>query len=291
MFAKLLKYDMRSLKKQAVPILIALIALTVLASISGFFSVRYLVSTDNSAEINEFKSIIAFFVTMMLSLGSMFVMILFGAAATIMLVLVCVRFYKNTVSDEGYLTFTLPVKSNEIIFSKLVSGLIWTAVITIASVLGILVVLFSAVLGIEALTLSDLSEIFKGLWEIIMGVFEGLEFGIVLIVIQAIISVITSLAFELLLFYTAIFFASTITQKNKGLAAVGCVIGANTVMSIFSSIFSMVLMPLMITVDSASDAIASYNITLLVTILFYGGAAVGCYFLLKNMMDKRLNLS
>lgn len=35
-----------------------------------------------------------------------------------------VRFYKNLVTDEGYLTFTLPVSSKQIIASKLISSLV-----------------------------------------------------------------------------------------------------------------------------------------------------------------------
>jgi len=39
-----------------------------------------------------------------------------------------VRFYTNLVSDEGYLTFTLPVKVEEIVFSKLLVAFCWQAV-------------------------------------------------------------------------------------------------------------------------------------------------------------------
>ena len=223
--------------------------------------------------------------------------VLFSVASTVMLVLVCVHFYKNTVSDEGYLTFTLPVKTSEIIFSKLLSGFTWTSVITIASVIGMVVVFFGSMLGNGAV-----SDAFGGLGdvlpmvpdavkELLMEELNGAILGVILLIAQGIFSLIVMTVFNLLLMYTAIFFGGVITKKNKGIAAVGCVIGANSLLSLFSSIFSMVLMPLMFTINSFGDMVTSYNITLFVTNIVYGGVAVGCYFLLKHMMDKKLNLN
>ncbi len=54
-----------------------------------------------------------------------------------------VRFYKNMVSDEGYLTFTLPVKVWQLVFSKFLVAFVWqmvTIVLCILSVLGVFVV-------------------------------------------------------------------------------------------------------------------------------------------------------
>lgn len=36
-----------------------------------------------------------------------------------------VRFYKNMVTDEGYLTFTLPVKVEELVLSKFIVAFVW----------------------------------------------------------------------------------------------------------------------------------------------------------------------
>ena len=42
-------------------------------------------------------------------------------------VLVAVRFHINFFSDEGYLTFTLPVKRSTLLFSKILSGYVFYA--------------------------------------------------------------------------------------------------------------------------------------------------------------------
>ena len=40
-------------------------------------------------------------------------------------VLMILRFYRNLMTDEGYLMFTLPVSTTELIFSKLIVSIVW----------------------------------------------------------------------------------------------------------------------------------------------------------------------
>ncbi|MDD6071163.1 MAG: hypothetical protein PUC12_10190 [Clostridiales bacterium] len=49
-------------------------------------------------------------------------------------VLVIVRFYSTMVGDRGYLTWTLPVKSTTIIWSKLLGGLFWNIIAFIVTI-------------------------------------------------------------------------------------------------------------------------------------------------------------
>lgn len=75
------------------------------------------------------------------SMGENAILVLYGA--TVVGVLFCsvgmavVRFYKNMVSDEGYLTFTLPVKVEELVLAKFLVAIVWqliTIVMCVASV-------------------------------------------------------------------------------------------------------------------------------------------------------------
>ena len=54
-----------------------------------------------------------------------------------------VRFYKNMVSDEGYLTFTLPAKVEQLVFSKFLVAVCWqitTMLLIVISALSVFVV-------------------------------------------------------------------------------------------------------------------------------------------------------
>lgn len=56
-------------------------------------------------------------------------------------ILVIVRFYCTMVGDRGYLTWTLPVKSSTIIWSKLLGGLFWKMITFIVTIVLFLVFL------------------------------------------------------------------------------------------------------------------------------------------------------
>lgn len=54
------------------------------------------------------------------------------AIIVVSFVIIILRFYKNLITDEGYLMFTLPVKTNQLINSKLIAAIIWTLLSVIA---------------------------------------------------------------------------------------------------------------------------------------------------------------
>ena len=51
------------------------------------------------------------------------------------LVLMVYRFYKNLMTDEGYLMFTLPVSRSQLIWSKLLVSLVWSVLSTVLAAL------------------------------------------------------------------------------------------------------------------------------------------------------------
>lgn len=51
-----------------------------------------------------------------------------------------VRFYKNMVSDEGYLTFTLPAKVEHLVIAKLLVAFCWQIITIVLSILSLLCV-------------------------------------------------------------------------------------------------------------------------------------------------------
>ena len=61
--------------------------------------------------------------------------LIFGTVMT--LVLMIQRFYKNYLTDEGYLMFTLPVSVHSMIFSKLIVAIVWIILTVLVMLLGI----------------------------------------------------------------------------------------------------------------------------------------------------------
>lgn len=110
MLGKLIKYDlMADWKKYAV-----LYAATLLVSIMLFTVGKITESIQNNIILEIVEDMIGVvFTTLIVAIG------------VAVVVLTVMRFYKNVMRDEGYLTHTLPVHTWEILASKLISSYIW----------------------------------------------------------------------------------------------------------------------------------------------------------------------
>lgn len=130
MLRKLFKYDMKFSYRAMLFIYLAAAALSV------FLSATILLS--QTVEYVSIFSLISFLPYMF----SLFAVSLSG------FLVVAVRVYKNLYSDEGYLTFTLPVTSAQIIWSKVLLYAFW-------QITGIIVLLISIVLPILTIAYSQ----------------------------------------------------------------------------------------------------------------------------------------
>lgn len=118
MLGKLIKYDLMADYKKYAAVCISMLASSVMML---FFDKMTSWISNNT------------FITVM---SAVFTMVFFGvclAAGIMLLVLSTIRFYKNVVRDEGYLTHTLPVPTWQIIASKLITVYIWFFVTVIAA--------------------------------------------------------------------------------------------------------------------------------------------------------------
>lgn len=125
MLAKLLKYDFKSVLRQMIPVwLLAPLVAAVFA-----FRLR---GQQSGAEVVEIED------TLTLMLG----FILFGvfvAVVVMTFVFVIQRFWKGLLGNEGYLMFTLPVKTNTLILSKAISATVVTLLSSLAALVSIFI--------------------------------------------------------------------------------------------------------------------------------------------------------
>lgn len=154
--------------------------------------------------------------TVIAGLGTFLGVVGLAAFAVITEVLILIRFYKNFFTDEGYLTFTLPVKRSHLLGSKLCA-----AVITLAITAVILV--FDTVIVFAA---ADPIEFFKYHWvkDIINFFKEGYaHIGgyLILYIVEAVIAVIVLAFFSVLSLFACINIAATVAKKHKILTAIG----------------------------------------------------------------------
>ena len=131
MLGKLLKQEFRATGRIMLPMLGALIVLSLLACLSGIG----LINDVTNVPVLRFLMVL--------------IEIFFGigiVAVTVVTVIIMIsRFYRNLLQDEGYLMFTLPVSVHELIWSKLIVALVWFLVagLVIFLVMGFLVMTLS----------------------------------------------------------------------------------------------------------------------------------------------------
>jgi len=117
------------------------------------------------------------------------------ATCIVSFVLIVLRFYKNLMTDEGYLMFTLPVKPHQLINSKLISSVLWMIVSVIVVIVSLLILLLNA----------ERAVLIKDTWIAILNSLKSYYGGkYILLIIEIILATIISLIQQILLIYVSV---------------------------------------------------------------------------------------
>jgi hypothetical protein len=217
---------------------------------------------------------------MLLTIGMFMLSAAYMAAVGILLVY---RFYKRLYSDEGYLTFTLPATTHQILLSSLVSNAIWALMAVAVEVICIGLLFYPMI----RMTLGLAGEVMEFAWKEAFSVMgESFNESYVVAYILALLSgAVSSLVLPLL----SITIGSLVAKKHKLLAGIGVYLGLNAVLSTFSGIISIVINIGTLTGSQANAEVVSI-VTMIISAVLYMGIAVGGYFLMHHFADKKLNL-
>ena len=215
--------------------------------------------------------------------GILFFVTLFGAGV-VTLCLMVYRFYKNYMTDEGYLMFTLPVTTAQLIWAKLIVALVWNAVTLLAMAASVFLGTVGQPFWKEVLP--ELSGML-GPW------LDTISTGNVVAYIAegAALLVLSSLS-SYLMFYAAIAMGHSV-PNHKILCSVGFYIVFNIALqtiSSFVSIFGIVAVENSDFFAREPDPLALSHWLSLGTIL--ASAVIGTVFYLLTYftLKKRLNL-
>lgn len=279
MLAKLMKYDLKYIYKYwwigAVT--------SLLLSIFGGVCIKILI--ENGSEAEPTLPII------MAMLGIMATFLGIYAFSILTSVLIYVRFYKNFFSDEGYLTFTLPVKTRSLLNSKLLSAFIVNFSYSVVIGLGATIAVAIAIIGY-----------YNDFWTLLrLFVTEGVPelfdyFGAYTVIYPLeiiLMSIIMPMASTLFTF-CCISFASVITKKARVITAIGIYYLASTITSSVLQLlyqFGFISFFQWVAKVSANEAMAATALMMLAVILF---AALICgvlYVLQFWMIDRKLNMA
>ena len=234
MFLKLFKYDFKGLGRWMWPVMIGIGG----AAVLGFLNTLFLGGTSRLDTSSAGASVM---LTSAVG-GTALVAMALAAAVTVIFVLIFVKFYKSMVTDEAYLTFTLPVTAGQLIGSKFLAAAVWTviggAVIAAASCVIVSGLLISA--GPEVR-----EDFFWILGDLADTLFENL--GTVLLFFLFMLVRAVRGYFQIT---CAILFGASVVRKYKALAAVGMVLAVNFAVNLILSLFGAASMfPLLFGMD------------------------------------------
>jgi hypothetical protein len=277
MFKKSLKYEMKASSRLLVPLFISVIAMSALVAVG----LAGLNAFDELAKENETVAIVAENI-----LGFMIVafVALIVASSITVFVLMVRRFYTSFFTDEGYLTFTLPVTVDCHLGVKTVAMMIWYAVcdaVILVScgifALGIFVIVPDSFVIDEAtlrMIMESVGENFGGsLWmSIVMGIVSGLA--------------------SYFLLFLSISIGCMLTKKHRFITCAVCYFVAN---SIVGNITSLVTTLVTVSFNAMGNLSASavdlmYMTIMLITTVVYAVLGVGCYFGTRYILKNKVNL-
>lgn len=226
MLSKLLKYELRASGRILLPVYALLLAS------AGCCSLFYKLAADHPYRPGVTSTLFG--------LLNVVFWIFVVATGAITALLMIYRFYKNYMTDEGYLMFTLPVNRHQLIWAKLLSALIYTAASAVA----------------VTLPIADWSGFWGNLGELLTSITESLHFGVpgpLLLLWIAVLAILTVFS-GFLMVYAAIALGHSFSNHKLLLSVV------------FFISFSLAM-------QAAGLTFFSYQLTIGETVIESGGSA------------------
>ena len=204
MLRKLLKYDLKSMFKYWWIVALTSVVLSFAGGICNY------ITTSEKYDLPVSISIFIVFTQLFVYLG-------LAAFPLISSVFIYIRFYKNLFTDEGYLTFTLPVKRSQLLNSKLIAGILNSTATAVVFV-------------IDFLIIGLFSQVDASYYDITEETVSSSPFDPLLTVEVFVIFLLVSII-SLLFTYCCITFASVVAKKAKLIIAIGIYYGTSTIIT------------------------------------------------------------
>ena len=278
MFAKLLKYEWKATGSLLGFLSLGALGIGVLAAVV----LRILVT--NAPTWSSSDSLFVLLIPMLgIMLFFLFVALIAYSVGTQIFLLI--RFYRNKFTDEGYLTFTLPVNSHQIFLSSALYILIWQIIsgLVVFTAISIAVLFGTATDGIintESLRYFDFtfSEFMLVFGE---DTYEGyLPLSFLKTLVAGLASTVIMMA--------SVTVGAVVAKRHKLLAAIGIYYGTTVALNTISGVISFFSM--MLATVTENHIAVMLNVGTVLEILLQVGLLLGGYFLSTHLMQRKLNL-
>lgn len=289
MLGTLLKYDFKALNKMMVPLQLGVLVAGIIGVVCFNIFLRGALNSPSYSSKDSTQVLLE-------SIGEgsalLVAIVLFSVvfvSGIITLVLLARNIYKNFYSNEGYLTFTLPVTVNQQLLSKTISGFVWLLVNgCIVTLIVVLLVVFGTAtegfIGTQALQI--LENLFSNYAPALL----------ILFVIELVITSLLSFIMSITQIIFSISLGGAIARTHKVLAGIGIYVAGGAIISTVASVL-LVLVQIGISMFDSNhysyysnpgfaDAQPTIIISIVCTIIF----SLVFFLVSKNSLKKNLNL-
>ena len=286
MLKKCLKYDLRAVGRIWWILAVVMMGAALLAGVS----IRAMTQSMESG-----SSDFVVFLSVFGMLGALICFLAMAAALTVSIIMVYWRTYTHFFTDEGYLTFTLPVKRSTLYLSKVLTAAIIETATVLLFVLGIGLILLIAPPAengqlINPAAYTALGEAFALLW-------EGVGGWLIVWGLAAIPCLLMTQLYACGLVFLCLTIGSVIAKKHKLLAGIGIYFGVTTAVSFVGQLISYFLASGIFSVlgyaIAAGVTVGGITVTavLLIYALLLACMGVSLHFATTHLLEKKLNLA
>lgn len=198
-----------------------------------------------------------------------------SVAMWVMLVFIFYYYYKNLMTDEGYLTFTLPTTPGKILLSKFVVSLCCYLLVTFFVYAGIFVA------SMVSSYMNDFGGLIGSVEEDVLSTGEIVEY--LLMSVDAIVNG----AYTIMAVFLAITIGSCVAKRNKVAASIGFYFLLSFGMNLLETILALILQILS---NDSTDYTFLDNLNYGITIGISAAVTVLYYFLSRRLLTHKLNL-
>ncbi|WP_026523981.1 hypothetical protein [Butyrivibrio sp. MB2005] len=273
MLGKLIKHEFKATWKYFV-------AIDAIAIVVGFIAA--IVGYGVAGNIDDLPATMI----ILLSLGLAGYVFALVSAAVLTTVLNVVRYYRSLYTAEGYLTFTLPATTTEILSAKMLVAIIWQFIMALSLFISISLLVGSFLLYGSIHDLFDIQEFLDGVVYSFMEMLGIIGFWGTL---RYLFNVLMTIVFNMLIFFFAISIGQ-LWQKHKILGSIIAFFTTRFVMGIFGFAVNMMSGAFSMLYDSATDPGKYFSHTTIVSLFISVVASVIMYVASIWITDKKLNL-
>lgn len=288
MLKKLMKHDFRALSRTLFPLQIGILGGGLVATLLTALTIRLgqnSANTGGSALLRQLIMGVSATTSVLIGVAIM-------ASALVTLLLICYHFYRSFLANEGYLTFTLPVSTSKLIWSKLLTGMLWTLINGVVIMVTLLV--FS-VFGTTTDSFANMEVLhaFRLFFTEVLPQAAA-YINVPLMAVEVVVIGVLALAAQMLQIYFAIVVGGQVAKKHRILAAIGMYLLINMGVGIISTSFMSLV--------AFGEGVASMaletvqDVSRFMTSVFgwygvlFAGLAVLFFFLIRSIFKKNLNL-